>query len=109
MENPNVLYYICYWELFFDLNFAINNVSLIPSCGQYVRNGLLVTIMLISNHKSLAEQLVACEITTVLNKCLSLQGPETMLAVIALGLITNVHKLEKKGNAQILNFKYSQY
>lgn len=54
--------------------------------------------MLISNHKSLAEQLVACDITTVLRKCLSGHSSESMLAIIALTHISNVHKLEKKGD-----------
>uniref|UniRef100_A0AAR2KR47 Cullin-9 n=1 Tax=Pygocentrus nattereri TaxID=42514 RepID=A0AAR2KR47_PYGNA len=66
-------------------------------CGLSVRNGLLVIIMLISNHKSLAEQLVACDVTAVLKKCLSAQRSETMLAIIALSHISNVHKLEKNG------------
>ncbi|XP_062852004.1 cullin-9 isoform X2 [Trichomycterus rosablanca] len=87
---------------------AIDLMLNTPGCGQYVRNGLLVTIMLISNHKSLAEQLVACEITTVLNKCLSPQCPETMLAIIGLGLITNVHKLEKKESKEELGFKHKE-
>lgn len=62
-----------------------------------VHNGLLVIIMLISNHKSLAEQLVACDVTTVLKKCLTLSRAETMLAIIALNHISMVHKLESKG------------
>lgn len=53
--------------------------------------------MLISNHKSLAEQLVACDVTAVLKKCLSLSRAETMLAIIALNHISMVHKLESKG------------
>ena len=66
-------------------------------CMLSVRNGLLVIIMLISSHKSLAEQLVACDVSTVLKKCLSAPRPETMLAIIALNHISMVHKLEKKG------------
>lgn len=62
-----------------------------------MRNGLLVIIMLISNHKSLAEQLVASDVTTVLKKCLTLSRAETMLAIIALNHISMVHKLESKG------------
>lgn len=64
-----------------------------------VRNGLLVIIMLISNHKSLAEQLVSCDVTAVLKKCLTLSRAETMLAIIALNHISMVHKLESKGTA----------
>lgn len=64
-----------------------------------MQNGLLVIIMLISNHKSLAEQLVAADVTAVLKKCLSLSRPETMLAIIALNHISMVHKLESKGRS----------
>lgn len=71
--------------------------DLVCSCMLSVRNGLLVVIMLISSHKSLAEQLVACNITTVLKKCLTLSRAETMLAIIALNHISMVHKLESKG------------
>lgn len=67
------------------------------SCVPSVRNGLLVVIMLISNHKTLAEQLVACNITVVLRKCLRLPRPEAMLAIVALNHISMVHKLETKG------------
>uniref|UniRef100_A0A3Q2ZIG9 Cullin 7 n=1 Tax=Kryptolebias marmoratus TaxID=37003 RepID=A0A3Q2ZIG9_KRYMA len=62
-----------------------------------LRNGLLVIMMLIANHKSLAEQLVACGITAILKKCLTLSRAETMLAIIALNHISMVHKLESKG------------
>ncbi|XP_035982007.1 cullin-9 isoform X2 [Fundulus heteroclitus] len=70
-----------------------------------VRNGLLVVIMLIANHKSLAEQLVACGVTAVLKKCLSLSRAETMLAIIALNHISMVHKLESKECQEQLDFK----
>lgn len=55
--------------------------------------------MLISNHKSLAEQLVAADVTAVLKKCLSLSRTETMLAIIALNHISMVHRLESKGRS----------
>uniref|UniRef100_A0A673M366 Cullin 7 n=1 Tax=Sinocyclocheilus rhinocerous TaxID=307959 RepID=A0A673M366_9TELE len=64
--------------------------------GLSVRNGLLVIIMLISSHKSLAEQLVACNVSATLKKCLSAQNQHSMLAIIALNHISMVHKLEKK-------------
>lgn len=67
-----------------------------------VRNGLLLIIMLISNHKSLAEQLVAADVTTILKKCLTLSRAESMLAIIALNHISMVHKLESKGALHIL-------
>uniref|UniRef100_W5L7X9 Cullin 9 n=1 Tax=Astyanax mexicanus TaxID=7994 RepID=W5L7X9_ASTMX len=76
---------------------AVDLMLSTPGCGLSVWNGLLVIIMLISNHKSLAEQLVACDVTTVLKRCLSSRRSETMLAIIALNHISNVHKLEKKG------------
>ncbi|XP_076018813.1 cullin-9 isoform X2 [Genypterus blacodes] len=74
-------------------------------CMLSVRNGLLVVTMLISNHKSLAEQLVACDITAVLKKCLSLSRAETMLAIIALNHISMVHKLERKESQDNVDFK----
>lgn len=67
------------------------------SCMLSVRNGLLLIIMLISNHKSLAEQLVAANVTSILEKCLTLSKAESMLAIIALNHISMVHKLESKG------------
>ncbi|CAN9499553.1 unnamed protein product [Ophioblennius macclurei] len=70
-----------------------------------VRNGLLVIIMLISSHRSLAEQLVACEVTAVLKKCLSLSRAETMLAIIALNQICMVHKLESRDSSEHLDLK----
>jgi hypothetical protein len=66
-----------------------------------VRNGLLVVIMLISNHKSLAEQLLACGLTAVLKKCLGRPRSETLLAVIALNHISMVHKLESRGTPSL--------
>ncbi|XP_031435313.1 cullin-9 isoform X2 [Clupea harengus] len=77
-----------------------------PRCSLSVCNGLLVVIMLISSHKSLAEQLVACGISPVLKKCLSSQRSETTtLAIIALNHISMVHKLEKKESKEELEFK----
>ncbi|XP_066553257.1 cullin-9 isoform X3 [Amia ocellicauda] len=81
-----------------------------PGCTFAVRNGLLVIIMLISNHKSLAEQLVACDVCPVLNhcvgkKCISTSSQERMLAIIALNQISMVHKIEKKESKEELDFK----
>lgn len=81
----------------FGFQCSVLTAGLLCSCTLSVRNGLLVIIMLISNHKSLAEQLVACGVTAVLKKCLSLSRAETMLAIIALNHISMVHKLESKG------------
>ncbi|XP_062256366.1 cullin-9 isoform X1 [Platichthys flesus] len=84
---------------------AIDLMLKTKGCMLSVRNGLLVIIMLISNHKSLAEQLVACEVTTVLKKCLTLSRAETMLAIIALNHISMVHKLESKDDLEQLDFE----
>uniref|UniRef100_W5NJ87 Cullin 7 n=1 Tax=Lepisosteus oculatus TaxID=7918 RepID=W5NJ87_LEPOC len=79
-------------------------------CTYAVRNGLLVIIALITNHKSLAEQLVASDVFTVLNhcvgkKCISASSHERMLAIIALNHISMVHKIEKKESKEELDFK----
>ncbi|KAK1791072.1 hypothetical protein P4O66_002114 [Electrophorus voltai] len=84
---------------------AIDLMLNTPGCGLSVRNGLLVIIMLISNHKSLAEQLVACDVTTVLRKCHSGQRSENVLAVLALKLITLVHRLENKESKEDIDLK----
>ncbi|XP_055358441.1 cullin-9 isoform X2 [Betta splendens] len=84
---------------------AIDLMLKTKGCMLSVRNGLLVVIMLISSHKSLAEQLVACDVTTVLKRCLTLSRAETMLAIIALNHISMVHKLESKESHEALDFK----
>ncbi|XP_074503316.1 cullin-9 isoform X3 [Sebastes fasciatus] len=84
---------------------AIDLMLQTKGCMLSVRNGLLVVIMLISNHKSLAEQLVAADVTAVLIKCLTLSRAETMLAIIALNHISMVHKLESKECREQLDFK----
>lgn len=73
-------------------------------CSVSVRDGLLVVIMLISSHKSLAEQLVACGISAVLKSCIQAPKAETMLAIIARNHISMVHKLERKGMAEPPSF-----
>uniref|UniRef100_A0A3Q2ZVQ0 Cullin 7 n=1 Tax=Kryptolebias marmoratus TaxID=37003 RepID=A0A3Q2ZVQ0_KRYMA len=84
---------------------AIDLMLKTKGCMLSVRNGLLVIMMLIANHKSLAEQLVACGITAILKKCLTLSRAETMLAIIALNHISMVHKLESKETQEQLDFK----
>lgn len=74
-------------------------------CGLSVLNGLLVIIMLISSHKTLAEQLVACNVSATLKKCLSAPNHHSMLAIIALNHISMVHKLEKKESKDDHDFK----
>uniref|UniRef100_A0A8C7TTQ9 Cullin 7 n=1 Tax=Oncorhynchus mykiss TaxID=8022 RepID=A0A8C7TTQ9_ONCMY len=78
----------------------------LSSCMLSVRNGLLVIIMLISSSKSLAEQLVACDVSAVLKKCLAASRPVNMLAIIALNHISMVHKLEKKGSISLILNKF---
>ncbi|XP_038154264.1 cullin-9 isoform X4 [Cyprinodon tularosa] len=84
---------------------AIDVMLKTQGCMLSVRNGLLVIIMLIANHKSLAEQLVDCGVSAVLKKCLTLSRAETMLAIIALNHISMVHKLESKECQEQLDFK----
>ncbi|XP_016104711.1 cullin-9-like [Sinocyclocheilus grahami] len=84
---------------------AIDLMFSTAGCGLSVRNGLLIIIMLISSHKSLAEQLVACNVSTTLKKCLSAQNQHSMLAIIALNHISMVHKLEKKESQDEHDFK----
>ncbi|XP_011601515.1 cullin-9 [Takifugu rubripes] len=75
---------------------AVDLMLKTKGCMLSVRNGLLLIIMLISNHKSLAEQLVAADVISILKKCLTLSRAESMLAIIALNHISMVHKLESK-------------
>ncbi|XP_061547027.1 cullin-9 [Phycodurus eques] len=77
-------------------------------CAPAVRNGMLVIVMLVSNHKSLALQLASCDITAVLEKCLALSQNETMLAIIALNHIFMVQKQENKDPPQQLDLKDTQ-
>ncbi|KAM9803935.1 LOW QUALITY PROTEIN: cullin-9 [Neosynchiropus ocellatus] len=75
---------------------AISLALKTKGCMPAVRNGLLVLNTLVSNHKGLAAQLFACDVSTVLEKCLTLSRSETMLAVIILNHISSVHKLGTK-------------
>ncbi|XP_041107883.1 cullin-9-like isoform X1 [Polyodon spathula] len=77
---------------------AIDLMLNTQGCSLAVCNGLLLIIMMVSNHKSLAEQLVACDVCLVLNRCIgkkscSAASPEQKLAIIALSHISMVHKL----------------
>ncbi|XP_061823138.1 cullin-9 isoform X1 [Nerophis lumbriciformis] len=87
---------------------AVDLMLKTKGCTPAVRNGLLVIVMLVSNHKSLAEQLVSCDVTAVLKKCLMLSQNETMLAIIALNHIFMVHKLESKDRPEQLDLKDTQ-
>ncbi|XP_034041458.1 cullin-9 isoform X2 [Thalassophryne amazonica] len=88
---------------------AIELMLQTKGCVPSVRNGLLIVITLISNHKSLAEQLVACGIDALLKKCLlrcekvSLSRTETMLAIIALNHISSFTNLDRTGLLDLKN------
>ncbi|XP_028845070.1 cullin-9 isoform X2 [Denticeps clupeoides] len=84
---------------------AVELLLNIPKSTLSVCNGLMVIIMLVASHKSLAEQLVACGVTTVLRKCLTCLRSEATLAIIALNHISMVHKLERKESREELEFK----
>ncbi|KAJ3610489.1 hypothetical protein NHX12_022581 [Muraenolepis orangiensis] len=84
---------------------AIDLMLQTKGCMLSVRNGLLVIIMLISNHKQLAEQLLACGLIPVLKRCHGAPQVETLLALIALHHIFMVHKLESKDLKEDLGFK----
>ncbi|KAM8851745.1 cullin-9 isoform 2-T2 [Synchiropus picturatus] len=75
---------------------AISLALKTKGCMPAVRSGLLVLNTLVSNHKGLAAQLLACDVSTVLEKCLSLSRSETMLAVIVLNHISALHQLGSK-------------
>ncbi|XP_064412713.1 cullin-9 isoform X2 [Latimeria chalumnae] len=76
---------------------AIEKMLETVGCSSAVQDGILVVIMLVYNHKVLAEQLLACDIQRVLRKCLANEGgsppsPCHMLAIIALSHISD-HKI----------------
>ncbi|XP_077437963.1 cullin-9 isoform X2 [Vanacampus margaritifer] len=79
-----------------------------PGCTAAVRNGLMVIVTLVSNHKTLASQLVSCGVKAVLEKCLLMSQNETMLAIIALNHIFMAQKLENKDPPEQLNLKDAQ-
>ncbi|XP_019715818.1 cullin-9 isoform X2 [Hippocampus comes] len=79
-----------------------------PGCVPAVRNSLMVILTLVSNHKSLASQLMTCGVTAVLEKCLALSQNETMLAIIALNHIFMAQKLDNKDPPEQLDLKDTQ-
>ncbi|KAM9727786.1 cullin-9 [Menidia menidia] len=76
--------------------------------GPAVRNGLLLLVLLVSSHRSLAEQLVASGAGAVLRRCLTPPTAETMLAIIALNHIAMVHKLDSAEGPEQLDLKDSE-
>ncbi|XP_061693307.1 cullin-9 [Syngnathoides biaculeatus] len=77
-------------------------------CAAAVRTGILVIVTLVSDHKSLALQLVSCNITAVLEKCLALSQNESILAIVALNHIFMVQKVENKDPPKPLDLKDTQ-
>ncbi|KAM6405736.1 cullin-9-like isoform 2-T2 [Pluvialis apricaria] len=75
---------------------AMSTMQRVPGGSSGVRNGLLVVNMLMDSHRGLAEQLVSCDLPTVLQSCWwdgqSAGCPDAMLA---LGVINRLaeHRL----------------
>ncbi|XP_069743989.1 cullin-9-like isoform X1 [Narcine bancroftii] len=83
-------------------------------CSSAVQDGLLIVIMLVSNHKSLAKLMVSCDICPILYSCIgngssSTGSHQQMLAIMALSNISLNHKLstgiENKDSKEALNLK----
>ncbi|XP_029448677.1 cullin-9-like [Rhinatrema bivittatum] len=72
---------------------AIEKMLSTPGCSSAVQNGLLVVSMLINNHKTLAEQLVSCDIYSLLENCCDNSSSQhKMLALIVKNRLSE-HKL----------------
>ncbi|XP_048452589.1 cullin-9 [Rhincodon typus] len=93
---------------------AVAKMMNTSGCSSAVQDGLLIVIMLVSNHKSLAELLVSCDICPILYSCIgngssSTGSHQQMLAIMALSNISLNHKLstgiENKGSKEALNLK----
>ncbi|KAM9365042.1 LOW QUALITY PROTEIN: cullin-9 [Pholidichthys leucotaenia] len=85
---------------------AMDHMLDIKGGGPSVRNGLLVLIMLVSSHKSLAEQLLSCNVTAILRRCVtSLSRSDSMLAIIALNHINVLQRLNSKDCSDQMDFK----
>ncbi|XP_072406793.1 cullin-9 isoform X1 [Chiloscyllium punctatum] len=93
---------------------AVAKMMNTSGCSSAVQDGLLIVIMLVSNHKSLAELLVSCDICPILYSCIGSGSSSTgshqqMLAIMALSNISLNHKLstgiENKGSKEALNLK----
>ncbi|XP_042188686.1 cullin-9 isoform X1 [Callorhinchus milii] len=93
---------------------AVEKMMNTSGCSSAVQDGLLVVIMLVSNHKSLAELLVSCNICPILYSCIGTGSRSTgslqqMLAIMALSNISLNHKLstgiENKESKEALNLK----
>ncbi|GCB74933.1 hypothetical protein scyTo_0020294, partial [Scyliorhinus torazame] len=77
---------------------AVEKMMNTSGCSSAVQDGLLIVIMLVSNHKSLAELLVSCDICPILYSCIgngssSTGSHQQMLAIMALSNISLNHKL----------------
>ncbi|XP_032876612.1 cullin-9 isoform X2 [Amblyraja radiata] len=93
---------------------AVTKMMNTSGCSSAVQDGLLIVIMLVSNHKSLAELLVSCDICPLLYGCIgngssSTGSHQQMLAIMALSNISLNHKLstgiENKESKEALNLK----
>uniref|UniRef100_UPI00398EEEB8 cullin-9 isoform X1 n=1 Tax=Pristiophorus japonicus TaxID=55135 RepID=UPI00398EEEB8 len=93
---------------------AVAKMMNTSGCSSAVQDGLLIVIMLVSNHKSLAELLVSCDICPILYSCIgngssSTGSHQQMLAIMALSNISLNHKLstgiENKESKEALNLK----
>ncbi|XP_067884265.1 cullin-9 isoform X3 [Heterodontus francisci] len=93
---------------------AVAKMMHTSGCSCAVQDGLLIVIMLVSNHKSLAELLVSCDICPILYSCIgngsnSTGSHQQMLAIMALSNISLNHKLstgiENKESNEALNLK----
>ncbi|XP_063184057.1 cullin-9-like isoform X1 [Chroicocephalus ridibundus] len=75
---------------------AMSTMQRVPGGSSGVQNGLLVVNMLMDSHRGLAEQLVSCDLPTVLQSCWwdgqSTVCPHAMLALSAINRLTE-HRL----------------
>ncbi|XP_065489009.1 cullin-9-like isoform X7 [Caloenas nicobarica] len=75
---------------------AVSTMQRVPGGSSGVQNGLLVVNMLIDGHRGLAEQLLSCDLHTVLQSCWwdrqSTGCPQAMLALSAINRLAE-HRL----------------
>ncbi|XP_043916222.1 cullin-9 [Protopterus annectens] len=75
---------------------AVEKMLNTPGCSSAVQDGLLVVHMMIQGHKTLVEQLVGCDIWSVLRNCLTKSDPppnlQHTLALIIMSQISG-HKI----------------
>uniref|UniRef100_A0A4W3JYL2 Cullin 7 n=1 Tax=Callorhinchus milii TaxID=7868 RepID=A0A4W3JYL2_CALMI len=87
---------------------AVEKMMNTSGCSSAVQDGLLVVIMLVSNHKSLAELLVSCNICPILYSCIGTGSRSTgslqqMLAIMDAELkMLLVSLKERNGTKEII-------